>query len=150
MSVLVLAVPSKGRLQENAEAFFFRAGLELVKPRGARDYRGSIKRLEGVEVAFLSAAEITEQLAAGAVHFGITGEDLVREVIPDADRKVVLLEGLGFGHANVVVAVPEAWVDVRGKAGLDYVAVSFPCRTHTPPPAPPPNPPPTPPSFFPP
>src|SRR5215471_18629400 len=128
MSVLVLAVPSKGRLQENAEAFFSRAGLELVKPRGARDYRGSIKRLEGVEVAFLSAAEITEQLAAGAVHFGITGEDLVREMMPQVDDKVVLLEGLGFGYANVVVAVPEAWIDVRDMADLDDVAISFRVR----------------------
>ncbi len=78
MSMLVLAVPAKGRLQENAEAFFARAGLELIKPRGARDYRGAVKRLDGIEVAFLSAAEITEQLSAGAVHLGITGEDLVR------------------------------------------------------------------------
>jgi len=76
-------------------------------------------------VAFLSAAEITEQLAAGAVHFGITGEDLVREMIPAADDKVVLLEGLGFGHANVVAAVPEAWIDVRDMADLDDVAISF-------------------------
>ncbi len=126
--MLVLAVPAKGRLQENAEAFFARAGLELVKPRGARDYRGTIKRLEDVEVAFLSAAEITEQLAAGAVHLGITGEDLVREKIPDADDKVVLLEELGFGHANVVVAVPEAWIDVRDMADLDDVAISFRSR----------------------
>ena len=74
----VLAVPSKGRLHENAEAFFTRAGLALAKPRGARDYRGAVARLDGVEVAYLSAAEITEQLATGAVHFGITGEDLVR------------------------------------------------------------------------
>jgi ATP phosphoribosyltransferase len=125
MSVLILAVPAKGRLQENAEAFFDRAGLELVKPRGARDYRGAIARLDDVEVAFLSASEITEQLAAGAVHFGITGEDLVREMIPAADDKVVLLEGLGFGHANVVVAVPEAWIDVRDMADLDDVAISF-------------------------
>jgi ATP phosphoribosyltransferase len=125
MSVLILAVPAKGRLQENAEAFFERAGLELIKPRGARDYRGAIARLDGVEVAFLSASEITEQLAAGAVHFGITGEDLVREMIPAADDKVVLLEGLGFGHANVVVAVPEAWIDVRDMADLDDVAIAF-------------------------
>ena len=125
MSALVLAVPAKGRLQENAEAFFARAGLELVKPRGARDYRGAIARLDGIEVAFISAAEITEQLAAGAVHFGITGEDLVREMIPDADDKVVLLDGLGFGYANVVVAVPEAWIDVRNMADLDDVATSF-------------------------
>ncbi len=126
--MLVLAVPAKGRLQANAEAFFARAGLELVKPRGARDYRGTIKRLDDVEVAFLSAAEITEQLAAGAVHLGITGEDLVREMIPEADDKVVLLEGLGFGYANVVVAVPEAWIDVRDMADLDDVAISFRSR----------------------
>ena len=52
---LVLAVPAKGRLQENAEAFFARAGLALIKPRGARDYRGAIAGLDGVEVAYLSA-----------------------------------------------------------------------------------------------
>jgi ATP phosphoribosyltransferase len=128
MSVLVIAVPAKGRLQENAEAFFARAGLELVKPRGVRDYRGGIKQLDGVEVAFLSASEITEQLASGSVHLGITGEDLVREMIPQADNKVVLLEGLGFGYANVVVAVPEAWIDVRDMADLDDVAISFRVR----------------------
>jgi ATP phosphoribosyltransferase len=128
MSALVIAVPAKGRLQENAEAFFARAGLELVKPRGVRDYRGGIRRLDGVEVAFLSASEITEQLASGGVHLGITGEDLVREMIPQADNKVVLLEGLGFGYANVVVAVPEAWIDVRDMADLDDVAISFRVR----------------------
>src|SRR5271163_1087826 len=128
MSALVLAVPAKGRLQENAERFFGRAGLELVKPRGVRDYRGAIARLDGVEVAFLSASEITQQLAAGAVHFGITGEDLVREMIPSADTRVALIDGLGFGHANVVVAVPEAWIDVRNMADLDDVATSFRLR----------------------
>jgi ATP phosphoribosyltransferase len=122
---LVLAVPAKGRLQENAENFFARAGLNLIKPRGARDYRGTVAGLDGVEVAYLSAAEITGQLAAGTVHLGITGEDLVREMIPDADTRVVLVEGLGFGYANVVVAVPQAWIDVRTMADLDDVATSF-------------------------
>src|SRR5262249_6082018 len=79
----VIAVPAKGRLQANAEAFFARAGLELVKPRGARDYRGTIADLSGIEVAYLSAAEIVDLLAQGAVHLGITGEDLVREKVPD-------------------------------------------------------------------
>ena len=121
----VIAVPAKGRLQENAEAFFARAGLELVKPRGARDYRGAIADLPGVEVAYLSAAEITQLLAQGAVHFGVTGEDLVREMIPDADAKVVFIDALGFGHANVVVAVPQAWIDVHTMADLDDVATAF-------------------------
>jgi ATP phosphoribosyltransferase len=122
---LVLAVPAKGRLQENAEAFFARSGLSLIKPRGARDYRGAIAGLDGVEVAYLSASEITTQLAQGAVHLGVTGEDLVREQMPDADKRVVLIEGLGFGFANVVVAVPQAWIDVRTMADIDDVATAF-------------------------
>ena len=122
---LILAVPSKGRLQQNAESFFARAGLELVKPRGARDYRGTIAGLDGIEIAYLSAAEITAQLAQGAAHLGVTGEDLVREMIPQSDRRVVLIAGLGFGFANVVVAVPQAWIDVRNMADLDDVATAF-------------------------
>jgi ATP phosphoribosyltransferase len=125
---LILAVPSKGRLQQNAEAFFARAGLALVKPRGARDYRGAISGFDNVEIAYLSSAEITTQLAQGAVHFGVTGEDLVREMIPQSDQRVVIVSGLGFGYANVVVAVPQAWIDVRTMADLDDVATAFRLR----------------------
>jgi ATP phosphoribosyltransferase len=122
---LLIAVPAKGRLQENAEGFFARSGLELVKPRGARDYRGTIAGLPGVEVAYLSAAEIAGMLSQGAVHLGVTGEDLLREMIPDVDQQVVLIDALGFGHANVVVAVPQAWIDVHSMADLDDVATAF-------------------------
>jgi ATP phosphoribosyltransferase len=121
----VIAVPSKGRLQANTEAFFARAGLDLVKPRGAREYRGTIANVAGVEVAYVSAAEITQLLAQGAVHFGLTGEDLIREMIPDAPTNVVFIEALGFGHANVAVAVPQAWIDVHTMADLDDVATAF-------------------------
>jgi ATP phosphoribosyltransferase len=122
---LILAVPSKGRLQQNAEAFFARAGLDLVKPRGARDYRGAISGFDDVEIAYLSAAEITSQLSQGTAHLGITGEDLVREMIPQSEESVILIAGLGFGFANVVVAVPQAWIDVRTMADLDDVATAF-------------------------
>jgi ATP phosphoribosyltransferase len=125
---LILAVPSKGRLQQNAEAFFARAGLELVKPRGARDYRGTVAGLDSIEIAYLSATEITAQLSQGAVHLGVTGEDLLREMIPQSAERIVLITGLGFGFANVVVAVPQAWIDVRNMADLDDVATAFRLR----------------------
>jgi ATP phosphoribosyltransferase len=121
----VVAVPSKGRLQENAEAFFSRAGMTLTKAGGVRDYRGSIAGLDNVEIAYLSASEIAANLARGSVHLGITGEDLLRENIVDADKRVALIEGLGFGRADVVVAVPQAWIDVRTMADLDDVATGF-------------------------
>ncbi|MGA0595338.1 ATP phosphoribosyltransferase [Enterovirga sp. CN4-39] len=119
---LVLAVPSKGRLQENASAFFARAGLPLTRTRGARDYRGTLAGMPDVEVLFLSAGEVVTQLASGAAHLGVTGEDLLREAVPNADEAVEIVTGLGFGHANVVVAVPQAWIDVRTMADLDEVA----------------------------
>ena len=125
MSALVIGVPSKGRLQQNAEAFFARAGLPLAKPRGARDYRGAIAELPNVEVAFLSAAEIADQLAQGGAHLGVTGEDLVRENIANAAERVTFLKPLGFGRANVVVAVPKCWIDVNEVADIGSAAVAF-------------------------
>lgn len=125
MSTLIVAVPSKGRLQENAEAFFARAGLTLAKSGGARDYRGSMVNIDNVEIAYLSASEIAANLARGSVHLGVTGEDLVRESIVDADKRVAMIAPLGFGYANVVVAVPQAWIDVRTMADLDDVTTGF-------------------------
>jgi len=125
---LIVAVPSKGRLQENAAAFFARAGLDLARGRGERDYRGTLNGVDNVEAAFLSAAEITGRLARGEVHLGVTGEDLVREEIADAETRVELLAPLGFGHANVVVAAPQAWIDVRCMADVADVADGFRAR----------------------
>lgn len=125
---LVLAVPSKGRLQENASAFFARAGLRLAQGSGARDYRGRLVGVPNVEVRYLSASEIANQLASGTAHLGITGEDLIRETLPDARGQVELLAPLGFGQATVVVAVPQAWIDVRAMADLDEVAAEMRIR----------------------
>ena len=125
---LIIGVPSKGRLQENTNAFFARAGLDLIQGRGARDYRGSIAGMPDVEVAYLSASDIISQLASGSIHFGISGEDLLREGVVDADSRVGLLAPLGFGFANVVVAVPSAWIDVTTMADVADVAALFVAR----------------------
>lgn len=122
---LTIAVPSKGRLQENAYAYFARAGLDIVQGRGARDYRGAIAGFTDVEVAFLSASEIVGQLASGGAHLGVTGEDLVREHVGDVDARLALLTPLGFGRANVVVAVPQSWIDVRNMADLEDVCAHY-------------------------
>ncbi|MEM6381241.1 MAG: ATP phosphoribosyltransferase [Pseudomonadota bacterium] len=122
---LVLGVPSKGRLQEATVSFFERAGLPIRKKGGARDYRGTIDGLDGVEVAFLSASEIAGELAAGSVHLGVTGLDLVYEKLAVPDEKMVTVAPLGFGFANVVVAVPDSWIDVQTMDDLEDVAASF-------------------------
>ena len=125
---LIIAVPSKGRLQENANAFFARAGLDVARPGGARNYRGHLKGIDNVEIAFLSASEIAKELKKGTVHLGVTGEDLIREHLTTPERYIDLLVKLGFGHANVVIAVPKAWIDVRGMEDLGDVAMDMPAR----------------------
>lgn len=122
---LILAVPSKGRLMEQCQELLARAGLTLRKVGHARGYRGEIAELPDVEVAFISASEIAAYLKDGRVHLGITGEDLVREQMSDAETRVVLERKLGFGQADVVVAVPASWIDVTTMAELDEMSAVF-------------------------
>lgn len=121
---LTLAIPSKGRLQEQAAEFFADAGLSLRQAAGARGYRATMRGLD-VDVMLLSASEIAQALVSGDVHLGITGEDLLRETAPELESRIVLLHPLGFGFANVVVAVPQAWIDVSTMADLDDVCAAF-------------------------
>ena len=123
---LILALPSKGRLLEQCNAALARVGLTVTRPAGAaRGYKAEIDGLPGVEVSLVSSAEIAQLLKTGAVHLGITGEDLIRETMADADDRVRFLSPLGFGHADVVVAVPDCWLDVRRMADLEQMAVAF-------------------------
>lgn len=126
---LVMGIPSKGRLMEATAKILADAGLELRKVGHERGYRGEIVGVDNVDVAFISASEIANALRTGLVHMGVTGEDLIREEITDAEERVDFIKKLGFGHANVVVAVPQCWVDVRRMADLDAVASRF-RRTH--------------------
>ncbi len=124
-SKLIFGVPSKGRLMEATTQVLADAGLEVRKTGNERGYRGEIVDVGTVEIAFISASEIANALRIGQVHLGVTGEDLVREEIADAEQRVKFLKPLGFGHADVVVAVPACWIDVRGMEDLDEVAIAF-------------------------
>jgi ATP phosphoribosyltransferase len=124
-SKLIFGVPSKGRLMEATTKVLADAGLEVRKTGNERGYRGEIVDVGTVEIAFISASEIANALRIGQVHLGVTGEDLVREEIADAEQRVKFLKPLGFGHADVVVAVPACWIDVRGMEDLDEVAIAF-------------------------
>lgn len=120
-----IAIPSKGRLMEKAEALFREAGFAIERGGNNRGYRGRLAGLDNVEIEFLSASEIAARLQEGSLHAGITGEDLLRETIFDFDDRVEVAKRLGFGHADVVVAVPESWLDVQTMADLDEVSVAY-------------------------
>jgi ATP phosphoribosyltransferase len=126
---LIIALPSKGRLKEQVEAWLADCGLDLQVSGGARGYLASLKGLPGAQVRLLSAADIADALDAGEAHLGVTGEDLLRERNPDLDAGVLLLRALGFGRADLVVAAPRSWLDVETMADLEEVAHDYLART---------------------
>lgn len=125
---LVLAVPSKGRLEEETRKVFSESRLPITRPGGARSYSGSIKNQAGVSVRFVPAAEIARELIMGAVDLGVTGSDLVHEAAEHGAERVLLVKPLNFGQADVVVAVPDAWIDVTHMVDLADVASDFRLR----------------------
>ncbi|SDJ33714.1 ATP phosphoribosyltransferase [Lutimaribacter saemankumensis] len=120
-----LGVPSKGRLMEKTFDWFGTRGIVLSRSGSDREYAGAVEGIDGVELVLLSAGEIPRELAAGRIHLGVTGTDLVREKLGGWEQKVEELAGLGFGHADLVIAVPAAWVDVDTLDDLDAAAAAF-------------------------
>jgi ATP phosphoribosyltransferase len=126
---LVIAVPSKGRLKEQVEAWLSDCGLDLAIDGGSRGYLARLKGLAGAQVRLLSAGDIAEALDSGEIHLGLTGEDLLRERGGDLDARVLLLRALGFGRADLVVAVPRSWLDVETMSDLEEVSHDVLART---------------------
>lgn len=124
-ATLLIAIPSKGRLKDQAAGLFERAGMALRTKGHERGYRGRLDGIDGVEAVYTSSAEIVHELKTGRVHLGLTGEDLIRENLADVDASVEFLAPLGFGRADVVVAVPDCWIDVARMADLEDVAAQF-------------------------
>ncbi|WP_432255505.1 ATP phosphoribosyltransferase [Limimaricola sp. AA108-03] len=120
-----LGVPSKGRLMEKTFDWFGARGLTLRKRGNDREYAGVVEGIDGVELALLSAGEIPRELAAGRLHLGVTGSDLVREKVAGWDLRLRELAQMGFGGADLVIAVPQCWVDVDTLDDLDAVAAAF-------------------------
>jgi ATP phosphoribosyltransferase len=126
---LLMALPSKGRLKEQAEGWLSDCGFSLQIQGGERGYRAGLDGAPGIEAPLLASSEIAAALDAGDVHLGVVGEDLLRERGGDIDERVMLLRPLGFGRADLVVAAPQSWIDVDAMADVDEVAMAYLART---------------------
>jgi ATP phosphoribosyltransferase len=120
-----LGIPSKGRLMQDTLDWFAGRGIRIQRTGTDREYSGRISGVDGVELALLAAGEIPRELAAGRITLGVTGSDVVHEKIARCETKIAPLAQLGFGHANLVLAVPKTWADVRDLDDLDAVAEAF-------------------------
>ncbi len=126
---LKIGVPSKGRLMEKTFDWFGARGVTMARTGSDREYAGAVEGVEGVELVLLSAGEIPRELAAGRIHLGVTGSDLVRDKLADWQVQVAEVAQLGFGHADLIIAVPVTWIDVDTVDDLDAAAAAF-RRTH--------------------
>ncbi|WP_368184922.1 ATP phosphoribosyltransferase [Aestuariibius sp. HNIBRBA575] len=120
-----LGVPSKGRLMEKTFDWFAARGITLRKTGSEREYTGAVDGIDGIELVLLSAGEIPRELSAGRIHLGVTGSDLVREKLANWEQQVRELAKMGFGGADLIIAVPNTWIDVETLDDLDAVAAAF-------------------------
>jgi ATP phosphoribosyltransferase len=123
--MLKLGVPSKGRLMEKTFQWFGQRGVTLRKSGSDREYAGAVDGIDGVELVLLSAGEIPRELAAGRIQMGVTGSDLVREKLVNWENTVREVALMGFGGADLIIAVPQGWVDVDTLDDLDAAAAAF-------------------------
>lgn len=128
MSGLKLAIPSKGRLQQDTIDWFATLGVDVRPAEGGREYAGRVDGIDGVELVLLSAGEIPRALANGQIHLGLTGRDLIHEKLPGWKDQVEPLAAPGFGYADLVLAVPQFWLDVSTIDDLDAAAAAFRAR----------------------
>ena len=123
--MLKIGVPSKGRLMEQTFDWFGLRGITMRQTGADREYAGAVDGISGVELVLLSAGEIPRELAAGRIHLGVTGSDLLRDKLADWETQVAELAPLGFGQANLIIAVPAVWIDVDTVDDLDAAAATF-------------------------
>ena len=123
-----LGVPSKGRLMEKTFDWFAKRGITLTRTGSEREYAAAVEGIDELTLVLLSAGEIPRELAAGRIHLGVTGTDLVYEKLPRWEQQVEPLAQLGFGQADLILAVPKFWADVDTLDDLDAAASAFRAR----------------------
>ena len=120
-----IGIPSKGRLRKDVLNIFIKKKLKLISERGERDLIGSIKNKSNVRILYLHAREIIERLGDASLDIGFSGFDLLKESEVNVQKKINVVQKLNFGNANLVVAIPDPWIDVQTVADLEEIAFDF-------------------------
>ena len=130
-NLITIGLPSKGRLKDKAVAFFDDKGLKILQSDKERNYFASIKNKPNIKIIYLHAKEIIQRLGDGTLDIGISGLDLLNESEKNLRDKINIKLKLDFGGANLVVAVPDDWIDVQTIADLEEVAFDIRSKRNT-------------------
>ena len=122
-NIINIGLPSKGRLKEDTLNVFKRKKLKVIsKDRGLFGY---IKKLPNIKIIYLHARECIEQLSLGNIDIGFSGLDLLKESEANIQNKISINKKFNYGKANLVLAIPDLWIDVQTLLDLDEVADEF-------------------------
>ena len=121
---VTLALPSKGAIAEPTLDFLKSCDLRVVQPN-PRQYTATVPAISHLDVLFQRVTDIVLKVADGTVDLGITGYDVVRENAASSDDVIVIHENLRYGNCQLVVAVPEAWIDADTMADLVDISLDF-------------------------
>ena len=124
-NLITIGLPSKGRLREKSINFFEKNNLKLTSSGGERNYFAQIENLPNSKIIYLHAKEIIQRLGDGTIDVGISGLDLLQESPFNLQKKIEIKKKLDFGMADVVVAIPNDWIDVQTLADLEEVSFEF-------------------------
>ena len=124
-NLITIGLPSKGRLKDKAEAFFDDKGLKVLQSDKERNYFATIENKPNIKIIYLHAKEIIQRLGDGTLDVGISGLDLLSESSVNLQKKIEVKKKLNFGMANLVIAIPDDWIDVQTVADLEEVSFDF-------------------------
>ena len=124
-NIINIGIPSKGRLRKDVLKIFSKKKLNLISERGERDLIGSIQNKSNIKILYLHAREIIERLGDGSLDIAFSGFDLLKESEINIQNKISVVKKLNFGNANLVVAIPDPWIDVQTIADLEEIAFEF-------------------------
>ena len=130
-NLISIGLPSKGRLKEKAVTFFENKGLKILQSKKERNYFAKIENKSNIKIIYLHAKEIIQRLGDGTLDIGISGLDLLNESGKNLQNKISIKQELNFGSANLVVAVPDDWIDVQTIADLEEVAFDMRLKRNT-------------------
>ena len=124
-NIINIGLPSKGRLKHETINIFKKNKLSIFSERGERDLFGYIKKLSNIKIIYLHAREIIEQISLGNIDIGFSGYDLFKENEVNVQNKILINKKYNYGNANLVLAIPDLWIDVQTLLDLDEVADEF-------------------------
>tara|TARA_B110000858_G_C17703761_1_gene427193 strand:- start:384 stop:1061 length:678 start_codon:yes stop_codon:yes gene_type:complete len=130
-NLITIGLPSKGRLKDKAIDFFNDKGLRILNSDKERNYFAVIENKSNIKIIYLHAKEIIQRLGDGTLDIGISGLDLFKESEKNLQDKINIKLKLNFGNANLVVAVPNDWIDVQTIADLEEVSFDIRSKRST-------------------